>query len=220
MPYSPFFPQFSDLPNALPIFPLEGAVVMPNADLPLNIFEPRYLNLVNDVLTSHRMFGMVQPDPSRGGSPTPVYRTGCAGRITSYQETLDGRIVLSLTGVCRFDIQEELPTTRGYRIVIPDWQRFAADMESADVDDGIGIQPYLDTLRRYFLRNNLDTDWDALEQLSQEQLVHGLLPLLPLAPAEKQVILEAVGLTEQANALVSALEFSLQEEGGPGPARH
>jgi len=215
VPYSPFFPQFRDLPNALPIFPLEGAVVMPNADLPLNVFEPRYLNMVADALASHRMFGMVQPDPSRKGSPPPVYRTGCAGRITSYQETVDGRILLSLTGVCRFDIQEELPTTRGYRIVVPDWERFAADMGAEEADNGLNKQHCLESLRRYFLRNNLDTDWEALENLSQEQLVHGLLPLLPLEPAEKQVILEAVGVTEQVGSLLSALEFSSQDEGGP-----
>ncbi len=210
MPRSPFFPPFEALPKTLPIFPLENAVVMPDTDLPLNIFEPRYLNMIADALATHQMVGMVQPDPSIEGSPTPVYRTGCAGRITSYNETQDGRIILALTGVCRFYIQEELATTRGYRLVVPDWSRYAMDYET-DVSNVIQDRKrFLSALQQYFDLKNLDTDWDALERMSNIRLVHTLTTLLPLEPADKQAILEACEPSDRANVLLAALELSAQ----------
>ena len=118
MTYTPFLAEFDRLPGTLPVFPLPDAVVMPGSDLPLNIFEPRYLNMVADAMGSHRMFGMLQPDASRPDQPEAVYCTGCAGRITTYQETPDGRIELILTGVCRFNIHQELAGTRGYLSLI------------------------------------------------------------------------------------------------------
>jgi Lon protease-like protein len=218
MPRSHFFPTFNELPDILPIFPLESAVVMPGADLPLNIFEPRYLNMVADVLATHRMFGMVQPDPSRHGSPVPVYRTGCSGRITSYKETDDGRILIALTGVCRFDIEQELATTRGYRAVVPNWSRFASDFET---DEGGVFEDRLrlmGVLRRYFRLQNLDTDWGTLEQMPKLQLIHTLTTLLPLEAASKQAVLEAIEPSGRGNALFAALEMSLQET--PGSPLH
>ncbi len=215
MPRSPFMPNYDHLPNMLPIFPLESAVVMPEADLPLNIFEPRYLNLVQDALATHHMFGMVQPDPSRKGSPTPVYRTGCAGRITSYRETADGRILLALSGVCRFDIQQELATTRGYRTIVPDWSRFALDLELQNPQLLIDRNRFLGTLRRYLSAKNLDTDWDSLEKTPILQLVHSLTTLLPLEPADKQAILESIEPSSQIDALLAILEMSLHDSGHP-----
>ena len=113
-----FQPTFESLPAVLPVFPLDNVIIMPGAVLPLNIFEPRYLNMVADAMGSHRMFGMLQPDPSRADQPGAVFRTGCGGRITSYRETADGRIELVLTGLCRFSIREELPGIRGYRLFV------------------------------------------------------------------------------------------------------
>lgn len=218
MPRSPFFPAFEELPETLPIFALESAVVMPDADLPLNIFEPRYLNMVADALATHRMFGVVQPDPATRSSPTRVYRTGCAGRITSYKETSDGRIILTLTGVCRFDIQQEMATTRGYRMVVPDWSRFAVDCEAHGADVIKDRLRFFGALRRYFRIKNFDTDWDAVEQTAAIRLVSTLTSLLPLAPGDKQAILEAVDPSDRADRLLAALELSL--EGTSGRSRH
>lgn len=213
MPHSPFMPNYDHLPGTLPIFPLEGAVLMPEADLPLNIFEPRYLNMVQDALATHHMFGMVQPNPSIKGSPTPVYRTGCAGRITSYRETTDGRILLALSGVCRFDIQEELSTTRGYRTVVPDWSRFTLDLEIQNDKPPIDRNRFLGTLRHYLRAKDLNTDWDSLEKTPALQLLHSLTTLLPLEPADKQAILETVVPSNQADALLAILEMSLHDGG-------
>ena len=206
--YSPFFPKPENLPQTLPIFPLENAVVMPRAELPLNIFEPRYLNMVNDALATHRMFGMVQPDPKAQGEPVPVYRTGCAGRITSYSETSDGRILLTLTGVCRFDIAQELPGIRGYRQVVPDWRRFLPDMETP-ADDDAERSSIISLLRGYLDSKSLTADWKLLQQLSTRQLVHSMTVLLPLEPEEKQTILESVDMTGRVESLRSALQFGL-----------
>ena len=147
MSSNPFIPPFEALPDTLPIFPLPGAIVLPHTELPLNIFEPRYLNMTNDALGSHRMIGMIQPDP-QGETEGRVYRTGCAGRITQFRETADCRIEMTLTGVCRFDLAEELSTTRGYRLVVPDWSRFAGDYEDHD-DEVEGLhEQFIATLRR------------------------------------------------------------------------
>ena len=135
MSHSHFSIPFERLPRALPIFPLPGTIVLPRADLPLNVFEPRYLNLVADALAGSRLVGMIQPDPD-GGGERHLCRTGCAGRITQYRETADGRIEMILSGVCRFELGEELPTVRGYRLVVPDWDRFASDYRECDLDLG------------------------------------------------------------------------------------
>jgi Lon protease-like protein len=212
MPRTPFFPTFGKLPDTLPIFPLEGAVVMPASDLPLNIFEPRYLNMVEDVLRTHRMFGMVQPDPGRGGDPTPVYRTGCAGRITSFTETADGRVELVLTGTCRFDIMEELTTTRGYRLVQPDWQRFESDFTtpaSAPIRDSA---PLLRVLKVYFDAKGLQTDWAKLQALPASRMADVLTTLLPLEPAAKQMVLETLDPSARVQALLAALELATSPE--------
>ena len=218
MTRSAFIPEYASLPDRLPIFPLEDAVLMPQFDLPLNIFEPRYLNMVEDALRGERMFGMVQPDPRGRGDPAAVYATGCAGRITSYQETSDARILLSLSGVCRFDIRAELPATRGYRLVVPDWSRFFVDYrleEEASPDLRKGL---IEGLRRYFRVTRLEVDWAVLEELPTTRLVNTLSAVLPLAPAEKQAILEAVSLAERLTALRAALECSGPQ--APGRSRH
>lgn len=209
--YSPFFPKPENLPQTLPIFPLENAVLMPRAELPLNIFEPRYLNMVDDALAAHRMIGMVQPEPVGRAEPGSVYSTGCAGRITSYSETSDGRILLSLTGVCRFDIAQELPGIRGYRLVVPDWRRFLPDMETPADDDAQQRASILTLLRGYFDAKSLKADWKLLEQLPTLQLVHSMTVLLPLEPEEKQTILEAVDVEGRLQSLSSALQFGLSQ---------
>lgn len=218
MPRTPFFPKFEQLPDTLPIFPLAGVVVMPDSELPLNIFEPRYLNMVDDALRSHRMFGMIQPDPSRDGEPPPVYRTGCAGRITSFSETADGRIELVLTGICRFDAVEELATTRGYRLVKPGWSRFASDLSEKPGTVMDESHRFFAVLRRYFDANGLQTDWEKLRQLPAHRMTDMLTTLLPLEPAAKQVVLETVDPAARARTLLATLELAVTPDAGQSPA--
>ena len=188
---NPFITQYDSLPKTLPIFPLPGAILMPGAELPLNIFEPRYLNMINDAIASHRMIGMVQPDPNGEGEDA-VCHTGCAGRITQFRETSDCRIEMVLTGVCRFDVGEELSTTRGYRLIVPDWSRFADDY--ADHTDRVqGDQERLmQTLEHFFDAKGYEADLAMLKQLSVARLVDSLTMALPFDATEKQMLLETV----------------------------
>jgi hypothetical protein len=204
MSINPFIPPFDKLPDTLPVFPLPGAIVMPGSELPLNIFEPRYLNMVNDALGTHRMIGMVQPDPD-ANDEAGLCRTGCAGRITQYRETGDGRIEMVLSGVCRFDLGDELPTTRGYRLVVPQWSRFAGDYE--DHEDTLkSAQPLLlQTLKGYFKAEGLDVDWAMLERLSTVRLVNSMSMALPLSEADKQVLLETVQPAERLETFIALL---------------
>lgn len=203
-------PGFDQLPETMPIFPLEGAVVMPGADLPLNIFEPRYLNLVADAMASHHMFGMMQPDPSKAEQPDAVFQTGCAGRMTRYQETRDGRIELDLTGVCRFHIREELASMRGYRLVVPDWEPFRIDY--AEQRHAIQHQDQLyRLLKTYFHSRHLKTDWDNVESIPPEHLVNALTTALPLGVMEKQALLEAISPQDRVDTLIAALELQMNE---------
>ena len=191
MSTNPFITPFDSLPSTLPIFPLPGAIVMPGAELPLNIFEPRYLNMINDAIASHRMIGMVQPDPN-GEGEDGICRTGCAGRITQFRETNDCRIEMVLTGVCRFDVVEELPTTRGYRLIVPDWSRFADDyVDHADLVQG-DHERLMQTLERFFDLKGYEADLAMLKQLSVARLVDSLTMALPFDAAEKQMLLETV----------------------------
>ena len=191
MSANPFINTYASLPQSLPIFPLPGAIVLPGAELPLNIFEPRYLNMIEDALGSHRLIGMIQPDPAADNDIDLCY-TGCAGRISQYRETSDCRIEILLTGVCRFDVDTELSTTRGYRMVQPDWSRFVGDYE--DVDKILEArQPQLIAgLGGYFESKGFQTDMDKLERMPVMRLVDSLTIALPFDPAEKQMLLESV----------------------------
>jgi Lon protease-like protein len=216
MSNNPFIVPYDQLPNTLPVFPLPGTIVMPGNELPLNIFEPRYLNMINDALGTHRMIGMIQPDPDASDA-TGLCHTGCAGRITQYRETSDGRIEMVLSGVCRYDLGEELPTTRGYRLIVPDWSRFIDDY--AD-DEGklLGKHDVLiQTLKRYFEANELETDWPMLERLSMMRLINSLSMALPLSEQDKQLLLETVDSAERLHTLTALLDSALD---APGSVTH
>ena len=212
MTYSPFIPGFDQLPETLPIFLLPDAVVMPDSDLPLNIFEPRYLNMVADAMGSHRMFGMLQPDPSKPDQPEAVYKTGCAGRITTYQETSDGRIELVLTGICRFDIRQEVPSTRGYRLVVPDWEPYRTDYEEPLSTSVEHRDRLIYLLKNYFNATQIETDWKTVMRIPPERLVNTLTTLLPLGGLEKQAILEAITPQDRVDTLITALEMQVHEQ--------
>lgn len=217
MSHSPFVVPFEQLPGTLPIFPLPGAIVMPGSELPLNIFEPRYLNMVSDSLSTHRMIGMIQPKPNaRYGRG--LCRTGCAGRISQYRETADGRIEIVLSGVCRYDLGEELPTTRGYRLIVPDWSRFRDDYAEHERLLRDQQARLIRTLKRYFEAKQLQTDWNMLERLSTVGLVNSLSMALPLSEQYKQALLETVDPGERLNTFTQMLDSELR---APGPTtRH
>lgn len=204
---SPFLQAFNDLPRELPIFPLSGAVVLPGVQLPLNIFEPRYLNMIDAALAQDHLIGMVQPRPDAEGEAPPVHRIGCAGRITSYSETADGRIVLVLTGLCRFEITEELPERDGYRRVRPDWSRFAGDY---DLSAG-GIadrERFMGSLRTFCDQRSVEVPWDDIGKMDDHDLVNLLCTHLPLGADDKQALLETNGIDARADLMCGLMEMS------------
>jgi len=202
---------FDKLPASLLIFPLPHAVVMPGCQLPLNIFEPRYLNLVFDALTEQRLVGMVQPELSESNEKAlPIYKTGTAGRITFFNETTDNRLMVVLTGVCRFDIKEEIQTTQSYRRFLVDWSRFRCDMEDASVTE-IERGHFLRQLRDYCEYKRLDIEWPILEHVGMVDLINRLTCVLPLEVAERQLLIEAVTLPERLKILSMLLRCETLE---------
>jgi Lon protease-like protein len=209
------------LPSILPIFPLTGVLLLPRGRLPLNIFEPRYLAMTRDALASERLIGMVQPsDPRVGGDTPPVYPIGCAGRITSFSETDDGRFLITLSGISRFRIREELPLLEGYRRVVPEWREFSRDL-AGDDEPGFDRDRLLRGLRAYFQHHRIEADWDAITSVPGERLVTSISMICPFEPSEKQALLEAPNLDERARLLTAMVEMAAlnQTRDGPG-ARH
>ncbi|MBT3012914.1 MAG: LON peptidase substrate-binding domain-containing protein [Candidatus Thiodiazotropha sp. (ex Lucina aurantia)] len=211
---NPFIPDYLQLPSMLPIFPLSGAVVMPGAQLPLNIFEPRYLNMVQDALGSHHLIGMIQPDDSENSAIHQLHTTGCAARISFYNETLDGRIEIIITGVCRFDIQTELPSDRGYRLIKPNWERFESDYDFNLTTTEEKRNSIYSSLDRYLTFNALETDTDQLKKLTTSHLVNVLTTALPLSHEDKQSILDAVSFDERFLLLMTKLEMASSNNTG------
>jgi Lon protease-like protein len=218
---NPFDPTFDQLPEIVPIFPLTGVLLLPRGKLPLNVFEPRYLAMIEDALSGNRMIGIIQPsDPLSRASVPPVYPIGCAGRITSFSETDDGRYLITLTGVCRFETVRELPIVRGYRRVDVSWERFAADLE----EPGPALfdrARLVEGLKTYFKIQGISANWDAIDSTPDERLVTSLAMICPFEPSEKQALLECGSLSERANMMVAIIEMSvLDKRGGDTMARH
>ncbi|MFZ4698945.1 MAG: LON peptidase substrate-binding domain-containing protein [Candidatus Methylumidiphilus sp.] len=211
---------FDKLPASLLLFPMPHAVVMPGCQLPLNIFEPRYLNMVFDALAEQRLIGMVQPEITASDEKIlALYKTGTAGRITFFNETNDNRLMVVLTGVCRFDIKEEVPTTRGYRRVLVDWSRFRGDTEEDSVSD-MERGHFLQQLRSYCEYKRLDIEWPVLEHVSMVDLINRLTCVLPLEVAERQLLIEAVTLPERLEILSMLLRCETLETTSDASRRH
>ena len=203
----------ADLPEVIPVFPLPGAVLLPRARLPLNIFEPRYLSMLDDTLkTEHRLIGMVQPLEG-DAHPPKLHQIGCAGRVTSLSETEDGRYLIALSGVARFRIAGELDGFTPYRRVHPEWQDFAADLTGSETDPGFDREEFLDLLRRYFEAQKLSSDWDSLRDAEAELLINSLSIMCPFAVEEKQALLEAPRLRDRRETLSALLKFAIAEGG-------
>jgi Lon protease-like protein len=201
------FKRAQDLPQVIPVFPLDGALLLPHGALPLNIFEPRYLNMVDDAMAGERIIGLIQTRP--GGDPerpllAPI---GCAGRITAFTETSDGRYLITLTGLSRFRAREELPVMTPYRQLRADFMPFEADLRPAQDDDGFDRIRLLRALKDYLEHRNLDLDWETAKAAPAEALVNSLCMALPFEPAEKQALLEAGDLCGRREALVALLEI-------------
>jgi uncharacterized protein len=204
-----FHPRAEDLPSEFPVFPLPGAMLLPRGKLPLNIFEPRYKALTEDALGAPRMFGMIQPDPTQKDGPNgpALFRVGCLGRLSSFSETDDGRYTITLTGVIRFVVGAELEGRRGYRRVRGDYRPFLADLDLAEQPIGLERELLLTALRSYFAHRGVDANWDAIKRLTDDGLVATLAMVCPFEPVEKQALLEAGTIAQQAEMLLTLLRM-------------
>jgi Lon protease-like protein len=212
-------PSAADLPREIAVFPLTGALLLPFGRLPLNIFEPRYLAMVQDSLGQGRMFGMIQPNAGEAAGPNGpgLFRIGCLGRVSSFSETDDGRFLITLTGVARFAIVEELPLRHGYRRVRVDYTGFEADLD-ATRRPVLDRQRLEESLRGYFRANRIDANWDAVRETPDAMLVTTLAMVCPFEPREKQALLEAPTLQDRADMLLALVEIGAygapESEGG------
>ena len=205
------------LPARIPIFPLGGVLLLPNARLPLNIFEPRYLDMTRDAMAGDRVIGMVQPSPRDLSDERPaIYGIGGAGRITTFQETEENRLEITLTGLSRFTIVEELSVTTRYRQVIADWGRYAADRWGEDEIAGIDRNRLLTALRAYLELAEIPADWDSIVKAETGRLITSLAMICPFSPAEKQALLEAHDLFERSRIMTALVEMSLLHRAGGG----
>lgn len=204
----------NDLPATIPVFPLPGALLLPRARLPLHIFEPRYLAMLDDTLkSSHRLIGMIQPCGGPRGL-SALHAIGCAGRVTAFSETEDGRYMITLTGISRFRVTEEIEGFVPYRKCDVSWQGFDRDLGGVERDTLLDRKNFLELLRRYFESEDLKTDWDSLCEADDELLINSLSMLCPLDPEDKQALLEAPSLVTRREMLVTLLEFATR--GGSG----
>ena len=207
-----------DLPAVIPVFPLLGTLLLPRRALPLNVFEPRYLAMIDAALAGDRLIGMIQPrvdrpSPDRIPRP-PLEGVGCLGRITQYAETGDGRLIITVLGIARFAVTEELSTTTPYRMVRYDCERFADDFRPGLGEEAVDRAGLLKTLRAYLDANALAVDWSQFETAANEALVDGLAMMSPCGAREKQALLEATDLRRRAELLVAITERSLPAGGG------
>ena len=200
-------PRLEDLPTEFAIFPLPGALLLPGGKLPLNIFERRYLAMFEDCMSEGRVVGMIQPDELRPATPSgpALYRVGCVGRLSSFSETDDGRMLVTLTGLIRFTIKVELEMQRGYRRVRADLARFRADLDEASPTGDLDRDGLVDALRAYFATRGFDANWEAIDEMPDEALISTLAMVCPFDPAEKQALLEAPDTANRASTLLTLL---------------
>ena len=204
-----------DIPESIPVFPLQGAILLPRVTMPLHIFEPRYLMMIDDVLAGDRVVGIIQPteDPGQDESPksnsAKVRDIGCVGRLTSFTETEDDRVLISLTGISRFVIDHEEVTETPYRMFNVNYKPFALDLKHNDSEDGVDREHLLDVLKEYLDSNELSADWDSIHRSSNELLVNTLSMISPYGAEEKQALLEAADLKTRAEVLIALAEMEL-----------
>ncbi len=200
-----------DLPDVIPVFPLAGALLLPRGQMPLNIFEPRYLAMVDDALAGRRVIGMIQPDPAhRGSEANPkLYRIGCIGRLTQFGETGDGRYLIELTGIARFEVAQELSVATAYRQCRVNYAPFADDFVARKGEEAVDRKALLAALASFLKANDLKADWEGIENAPNEALVNALAMMSPYGAAEKQAMLEAPDLKSRAEILVAVTQIEL-----------
>ena len=199
----------NDLPQTIPVFPLTGALLLPRARLPLHIFEPRYLQMLEDCLkTPTRLIGMIQPNGAQG--ERTLHSIGCAGRLTQFSETEDGRYMVTLSGISRFRVMREVSGFTPYLRADVSWDGFERDLGKPEIDEAFDRPAFLHLLGRYLEAKDLSTDWDSLKEADEELLINSLSMLCPFEPEEKQALLEAPSLQTRRETLVTLIEFILR----------
>jgi len=220
MPMNAAYRGPEDLPNVVPVFPLPGALLLPRGQMPLIIFEPRYLAMIDDALRAdHRLIGMIQPDPAHPGADKNkphLFQIGCLGRLTQFAESGDGRYLIQLTGVSRFRIEQELPVETLYRQCRVTYHPFADDFKARKGEDEVDRKALLRALSSFLKANNLKADWDGIENAPNEALVNALAMMSPYDAAEKQAMLEAPDLKTRAEILIAVTEIELAKSKTPG----
>ncbi len=213
----------ADLPPRIPVFPLRGAILLPRATLPLNVFEPRYLEMLDDVMSGDRLIGIVQPaiseaaeDEESPSGPVGLRNVGCVGRVTSYQEVDHARRMITLTGVMRYDVLDEAVTDLPYRTMSVSYDRYATDLNEGLGEEQVDRPNLLRVLRSYLDANKLEADWAAIQRASSEFLINALCVMCPYGPEEKQALLEAEDLKCRADVLVALAEMELASSGSSG----
>ena len=207
--------KLTNFPEAIPIFPLPGALLLPRSRLPLHVFEPRYLQMLDDSLkTPERLIGMVQPNEVAGRASNGLHTIGCAGRITQFSETEDNRYMITLSGISRFRVVNEIEGFAPYRRCEVNWDGFERDQGKSECDTGLDRDSFLNLLGRYFDARSLSTDWESLQEADDELLINSLSMMLDLDAEDKQALLEAPSLSARRETLVTLIEFSMR--GGEG----
>jgi len=220
MPINAFYKGPGDLPEVIPVFPLPGALLLPRGQMPLNIFEPRYLAMIDDALRSgSRVIGMIQPDPLHAGpdqSKPHLFRVGCVGRITQLAESGDGRYLIQLTGIARFRIEDELTVSTPYRQCKAAYRPFIDDFTARKGEEEVDRETLLRALSDFLKANDLKADWEGIENAPNEALVNALAMMSPYGAAEKQAMLEAPDLKTRAEILVAITEIELAKSASSG----
>ncbi len=205
----------ADLPDVIPVFPLQGCILLPRSTLPLNIFEPRYLEMIDDVLAGDRVLGIVQPRSHSEEEESPLNktvalrRTGCVGRLTAFSETEDGRILVTLAGIARFDIVDELESAEPYRSVKVNYQPFVEDFIRGHGQEAVDWPRLLEVLKTYLAAREMTADWESIERSPAELLVNTLSMISPYGPEEKQALLEARSLKERSEVLIALAQMEM-----------
>ena len=213
MDRNPYAPAFEDLPETLAVFPLRSAFLLPTGNLPLNIFEPRYVQMIEDALSSTRMIGIIQPAPGTEDDSTPALsKTGCAGKIVEFAETSDGRYEITLAGLYRFDVGSETETPKMYRVVEPNWTPYKDDHKAHHCLD-LDRARLKDLLQTYFKNEGMDCDWLAVDNAPDGKLITCLSMVCPFNPQEKQALLEAACCKSRAELFLGMLEMAVKSKG-------
>ncbi len=222
MERNPFSPAFADLPESIPVFPLTGVLLLPGGQLPLNIFEKRYLAMIEDAMaTRHRLIGMIQPAETEQETGAPLLQqTGCAGKIVDFSETSDGRYLITLQGICRYDIAQELSAPTLYRQVKPDWGRYAHDLHKKDECAGLDRARLHDFLGQYFDCESLSCDWSKVVEAGDSSLITCLSMICPLGAQEKQALLEAPSCAARGQMFMTMLEMAIRQKDSICGTRH